>query len=68
MSAINFVVCDVACNISRGSVACEGVSPSLIVGTGADVSLNLTRGQIISYIRKGKALEVTLIDGRVIIL
>lgn len=66
MSAINFVVRDFVGNISRGSVASEGVSPSLIVGSGVDVSLNLTQGQIISYTRQGQALQVTLIDGRVI--
>lgn len=68
MSAINFAVSDVAGNISRGSVAGEGVPSSLIVGAGADVSLNLTRGQIISYTRQGQALEITLIDGRVIVI
>ncbi|MEN8839673.1 MAG: Ig-like domain-containing protein, partial [Octadecabacter sp.] len=68
MSAINFVVRDVAGNISRGTVAGEGVSSSLIVGAGADVSLNLTQGQIISYTRQGQALEITLIDGRVIVV
>ncbi len=68
MSAINFVVRDVAGNISRGTVAGEGVPSSLIVGAGADVSLNLTRGQIISYTRQGQALEITLIDGRTIVI
>ena len=68
MSAINFVVRDVAGNISRGTVAGEGVPSSLIVGAGADVSLNLTQGQIISYTRQGQALEVTLVDGRVIVI
>lgn len=68
MSAINFVVRDVAGNISRGSVAGEGVPSSLIVGAGADVSLNLTQGQIISYTRQGQALEITLIDGRTIVI
>ena len=68
MSAINFVVRDVAGNISRGSVAGEGVPSSLIVGAGADVSLNLNRGQVISYTRQGQALEITLIDGRVIVI
>ena len=68
MSAINFVVRDVAGNISRGSVAGEGVPSSMIVGAGADVSLNLTRGQVVSYTRQGQALEVTLIDGRVIVI
>ncbi len=66
MSAINFVVRDVAGNISRGSVAGEGVPASLIVGSGADISLNLTRGQVISYTRQGQALEITLIDGRIV--
>ena len=68
MSAINFVVRDVAGNISRGSVAGEGVPSSLIVGAGADVSLNLNQGQIISYTRQGQALEITLIDGRTIVI
>lgn len=68
MSAINFVVRDVAGNISRGSVAGEGVPSSLVVGAGADVSLNLTRGQILSYTRQGQALEITLIDGRTIVI
>mgnify|MGYP000270978088 CR=1 FL=1 len=66
MSAINFVVRDNAGNTSRGSVAGEGVPASLVVGSGADISLNLSRGQIISYTRQGQALEITLIDGRVI--
>lgn len=68
MSAINFVVSDVAGNISRGSVAGEGVPSSLIVGSGADVSLNLSSGQIISYTRQGQALEITLVDGRTIVI
>ncbi|MGJ8610627.1 MAG: Ig-like domain-containing protein, partial [Octadecabacter sp.] len=66
MSAINFVVRDNTGNISTGSVAGEGVPASLIVGSGADISLNLTQGQIISYTRQGQALEITLVDGRVI--
>ncbi|MEL6959599.1 MAG: hypothetical protein AAGL89_11680, partial [Pseudomonadota bacterium] len=66
MSAIQFVVRDVAGNLSRGSVAGEGASSSIIVGAGADVSLNLTAGQILSYTRQGQALQITLIDGRVI--
>ncbi|MCF2904302.1 Ig-like domain-containing protein [Octadecabacter sp. CECT 8868] len=68
MSAINFVVRDVAGNISRGSVAGEGVPSSLIVGAGADVSLNLSQGQILSYTRQGQALEITLVDGRTIVI
>jgi len=57
MSAINFVVRDG-----------EGAPSSVIVGAGADVSLNLTAGQVLSYTRQGQALEVTMIDGRVIVI
>jgi len=49
-------------------VAGEGVPSSLIVGAGADVSLNLSRGQVVSYTRQGQALEITLIDGRTIVI
>ena len=68
MSAINFVVRDVAGNISRGSVAEEGGPSSFQVGSGADISLNLSQGQIVSYTRNGQSLEVTLIDGRVVVI
>ncbi len=68
MSAINFVVRDDSGNISRGAVAAEGHPASLIVGSGADISLNLTAGQIISYTRQGQALEITLVDGRTIVI
>lgn len=53
MSAINFVVRDDAGDISRGSVAGDGVPASMVIGAGSDVSLNLTSGQIISYTRQG---------------
>lgn len=68
MSAINFVVRDGAGNIQHGVVAGEGAASSIIVGSGADVSLNLTRGQIVAYTRQGQALQVTLLDGRVIVI
>ncbi|NBD29497.1 MAG: hypothetical protein GVY31_05600 [Alphaproteobacteria bacterium] len=68
MSAINFVVRDSAGNLQRGAVAGEDASNSIIVGEGADISLNLTRGQIVAYTRQGQALEITLLDGRVIVI
>ncbi len=68
MSAINFVVRDSAGNLQRGSVAGENAPNSIIIGAGADVSLNLTRGQIVAYTRQGQALEITLLDGRVIVI
>ncbi|SLN19245.1 Ig-like domain-containing protein [Pseudooctadecabacter jejudonensis] len=66
MSAINFVVRDGAGNISRGSVAGDAGASSLVVGSGAEISLNLSQGQIVSYTRQGSALQITLIDGQVI--
>ncbi|MCC5974107.1 MAG: hypothetical protein JJT81_08645 [Rubellimicrobium sp.] len=66
MSAIEFVVRASAGNLQRGFVAGEGTNSSLIVQPGADVSLNLSRAQIVSYMRQGNALNITLIDGRVI--
>ena len=66
MSAIGFVVRDGAGAIQRGSVGGEGISSQLIVSSGADVSLNLGRDQILSYAREGGALKITLVDGQVI--
>lgn len=68
MLAIDFVVRDGAGNLQRGSVAGDGVPASLIVGSGQDVSLNLRRTQVLEYDREGQALEVTLIDGRIIVI
>lgn len=68
MSAIEFVVRASTGAIQRGFVGGEGVASSLIVQEGAAISLNLARGQIVSYMRQGNALEVTLIDGRVIVI
>lgn len=69
MSAIDFVVRDVAGNMQRGSVAGDGATQStIIVGADADISLNLYRAHIVSYSRQGQALQITLIDGRVIVI
>jgi len=67
MSAINFVVRDGAGDLRRGAVD-GGAQDSIIVGQGEDISLNLRRGQILSYERNGMALEVMLINGRVIVI
>ncbi|MDE0851586.1 BapA/Bap/LapF family prefix-like domain-containing protein, partial [Yoonia sp.] len=64
MSAIDFVVRGDAGVSQRGSLGgADGTS--MVVGAGQDVSLNLTRGDILSYVRQGQALEVTLVDGSV---
>lgn len=66
MSAIDFVVRDAAGSLQHGSVGGGGITSQLIVGSGADVSLNLARNQIQSYAQEGGALKITLVDGQVI--
>ena len=66
MSTINFVVRNGAGNLQRGVVG-DGVAP-LVVGAGNDISLNVTRSQIVAYSRHGAALHVTLSDGSVVVL
>ena len=68
MSAIKFVVRDSMGNINRGDVAGDGAPASLFVTEGQDISLNLRPTQITSYERNGQALEITLIDGRVVVI
>ncbi len=68
MSAIDFVVRDSAGNLQRGSVAGDGPQGTVIVGAGDDISLNLYKNQIAEYDRNGQALEVHLVDGRVIVI
>ncbi len=67
MSAIEFVVRDLAGNIQRGTVSGQ-VGSSVIVGSGDDVSLNLDPSMVLSYGRQGQALEVVLIDGRIVVV
>lgn len=67
MSAIDFVVRDLAGKIQRGSVSGQ-VGSSVIVGSGDDVSLNLDPSMVMSYGRQGRALEIVLVDGRVVVV
>lgn len=67
MSAIDFVVRSDAGTIQRGSLG--GASGNTVaVAAGQDVSLNLMRGNILSYVRAGSALQITLVDGTVLTL
>jgi hypothetical protein len=66
MSAIDFVVRDGAGIVQRGALGGDGISSSLMVGSGAEVSLNLRPDQVVSYIREGGALKITLVDGQVV--
>ena len=67
MSAIDFVVRSDAGTIQRGSLGGAGGS-TVTVAAGQDVSLNLMRGNILSYTRAGSALQITLVDGTVLTL
>ena len=68
MSAIEFVVRDSAGALNRGFVGGEGVNTPLLSQVGSDISLRLERTQILSYGRRGQALEITLVDGQVIVI
>ena len=68
MSAIEFVVRDGAGGLNRGFVGGEGASAPLMAGPGSDISLNLNQGQILGYARNGTSLEITLVDGQVIVI
>lgn len=64
VKAVNFIVRDVAGGLGRGSIAGDGVGNVLPMGSGEDVSLNLTRSQVAAYSREGGDLIVTLTDER----
>lgn len=66
MSAIDFVVRGDAGIVERGSVAGATGDTTIIVGAGQDISLNLNRNNILSYVRQGQALQITLVDGQTI--
>lgn len=66
MAAIEFVVRDGAGILQRGALGGEGISSSLMVGSGAELSLNIRPDQVVSYVREGGALKITLVDGQVI--
>lgn len=68
MSAINFVVRDESGNLQRGAVAGDGGLPSIIANSDQEISLHLARAQVQSYSRQGQALEIVLVDGRVIVI
>tara|TARA_R110002051_G_scaffold239372_1_gene299995 strand:+ start:11752 stop:12063 length:312 start_codon:yes stop_codon:yes gene_type:complete len=63
---IEFVVRGNTGVLERGSIAGNGGDTAIIVGAGQDISLNLDRSNILSYVRQGQALQVTLVDGKTI--
>src|SRR6056297_3719077 len=68
MNAINFVVRTGAGAVERGVVGADDQGYLIEAGGGRDVSLNIHRSDLRSYDRAGNDLQITLADGRVIIL
>ena len=66
MSAIEFVVRGDTGVVERGSVAGASGDTTIIVGAGQDISLNLSRSNVLSYVRQGQALQITLVNGETI--
>ena len=68
MSAIEFVVRNSAGALNRGFIGGDGGAVPILAEAGSDISLRLERTQILSYSRNGTALEITLVDGQVVVI
>lgn len=68
MNAINFVVRTSAGAVERGVVGADDQGYLIEAGGGREISLNVHRSDLRSYDRAGNDLQITLADGRVIIL
>ncbi|SLN39522.1 BapA prefix-like domain-containing protein [Roseisalinus antarcticus] len=66
MSMIDFVVRTSAGDFQRGVMGSDAGQPNVILADGASISLNVYPGQIVSYVRQGQALVVTLANGEVL--
>ncbi|MFM2389204.1 MAG: hypothetical protein RLZZ437_759 [Pseudomonadota bacterium] len=63
VQAIDFAVRDSAGGLVRGTVGGETGSNFIQMGSGEEISLNLSRASIVSYERAGGDLIITLTDG-----
>lgn len=68
VSAIQFAVRNSAGGTQHSSVAGDGQSNFIQVGSGDSVSLNLSRSSVVAYEQQGGDLVVKLVDGRSIVL
>lgn len=68
MKTIDFVVRTGAGAVQRGEVLADGAATPIAAGSGQQISLNLRQSDISGYQRLGSNLEITLADGRVIVL
>jgi len=65
MSATKFVVRGNAGALTQGAIGQNGVH-GLAANAGEDISLNLQAAQVLSYVRVGRDLQLTLVNGEVI--
>ena len=63
VQAIDFVVRDSAGGVVRGAVGGETGSNFIQMGSGEEISLNLSRASVVSYEREGGDLIITMTDG-----
>ncbi|MDQ2094802.1 Ig-like domain-containing protein [Rhodalgimonas zhirmunskyi] len=68
MKAIGYVVRGDAGVIQRSEISADGAPTAISAGSGQNISFNLRQADIQGYQRLGDNLQVTLIDGRVVIL
>lgn len=68
MKAIDFVVRSSAGAVERGSIPAEETVTTVGVAPGQDISLNLRQADLRGYTRMGNDLQMSLADGRVIVL
>src|SRR6056297_2662865 len=68
MNAINFVVRTGTGAIERGVVGAKDQGYLIDAANGREISLNLHRSDLRGYDRAGNDLQITLADGRVIVL
>lgn len=68
MKTIDFVVREHAGDSSTGMISAGEPVTSVEVGGGREISLNLRQFDISGYARSGSNLEITLADGRIVVL
>ncbi len=68
MKAIDFVVRTSAGAVQFGEVAASGGQSQISAEAGSEISLNLRQADVAGYARDGSSLEITLADGRVVVI
>lgn len=68
MKPIGFVVRDGAGVVNRSEISADGSVTPISAGAGQDISLNLRQSDVQGYQRLGNNLQITLTDGRVVML